>query len=371
MQRLLEVDLLLTILHSLPHGLLVVDREGQLIFANSHAEELFAYPGGALTGQPLEALLPERFRAGHRAFRQAYFAAPEQRAMGEGRDLFGLRRDGTEFPIEIGLNPLSVEDDLLVVAAIVDITRRKEHELRLARAFHTAEEVNRELRQLTYGVSHDLTAPLRSISGFVQILKRKCAELDAGSQELIDRTVAAVVMMQEQLSQLRDNAAVDARSRPFTEVDLNEVMGTVQMALGASIEESGAEIHCDQLPFVLGDRAQLIQLFQNLVGNSIKYQQPGRTPKVRIGFDEFRFSVTDNGIGVPAEDWERVFILFERAHGQPYPGTGIGLSTCRKVVERHGGKIWVETSSTEGTQICFTLEAEKGSQREAKSDHAR
>lgn len=350
-------------------GLLVVEDTGKIVFANAETERLFGYASGELNGQPLDLLLPERFRASHVAFRQAYFRHPEQRAMGEGRDLFGLRKDGSEFPIEIGLRPFGQGEELLVVAAIVDITRRKENERKLARAHQATEEMNRELRQLTYGVSHDLKAPLRSISGFVQILRRKCGDLEPEALELIDRTVAAVILMQEQLSQLRENAAIESSCRPFAPVDLDQVVETVRATLSASIEESGAELICADLPTVTGDRTQLIQLFQNLVGNSIKYQQLSRRPRIEISLEsgpgECKFCVSDNGIGVPRESWERIFNLFERAHGQPYPGTGIGLCTCRKVVEHHGGKIWVDSSSTKGTRICFTLRTGEGVQSEA------
>lgn len=320
---------------------------------NRRAAEMFGYPQRDMIGMQIEQLVPTESRSSHGRMRHQYTAAPTERMMGVGRDLRGRQADGETFPVEIGLTPFEYHGEKLVAAAVVDITSRRMVEMQM-------EEAYSDLQQLTYGVSHDLRAPLRSISGFVQILKSCYSNnLDPDALELIDRTVNAVGDLQHHISQLLSHAAVDAQGGQFEDVDLDEVLERV-MEFKESIHEDVRErVHWSGLHTVSGDRAMLIQLFQNLVGNALKYRHPERKPQIQVSSclegGKVIVRVADNGLGILADDFERIFQVFERAHGKQFQGSGIGLATCRRVVRRLGGDILLESSSEEGSVFRVTL----------------
>lgn len=359
-----------------PNAMLMTDASGRIVLVNRETERLFGYARNELLGQSVEALVPMRFVAGHPRLRSSYTEHPEARRMGAGRDLFGLRRDGSEIPIEIGLNPISTDDGVFVLAAIVDISERIEADrhLRLRaeelarrteeleRANRALEQSNMELQQFAYVASHDLQSPLRSIAGFVQLLERRCgSQLDDQARDWIRRAVDGAQRMNTLIRDLLEYARVDSRARPFVNVDLAEVVTDALTLLDASIVDAGAVVECGPLPTVRGDRAQLVQLMQNLIGNAVKYHGE-RPPRISISArstaEGCAVSVRDNGIGIPAEAREKVFEVFRRLHSaSEYPGTGIGLAVCRRVVHRHEGTISVEAAPDGGCIFTFTLNA--------------
>ena len=350
-----------------PNAMLMTDATGRIVLVNRETERLFGYGRNELLGQSVEALVPMRFVAGHPGLRGSYTEHPEARRMGAGRDLFGLRRDGSEIPIEIGLNPISTDDGVFVLAAIVDISDRIEAERRLRqraeeleRANRALEQSNMELQQFAYVASHDLQSPLRSIAGFVQLLERRRGDqLDEQARDWIRRASDGAQRMNTLIRDLLEYARVDSRARPFVAVDLAAVVSDALTLLDASIADSGAVIECDPLPTVRGDRAQLVQLMQNLIGNAVKYHGE-RPPHISISARHTTegcvVSVRDNGIGIPPEAREKVFEVFRRLHSaSEYPGTGIGLAVCRRVVHRHDGTISVDAAPDGGCIFTFTL----------------
>jgi len=376
------------VVESAPTAMVMTDQHGRILLVNRETERMFGYARQELLGDSVERLVPLRFRSAHPQLRDGYFAQPEVRRMGAGRELYGLRKDGSEVPIEIGLNPIQTDDGLVVLSAIVDIEERKRldaarqenleleervrertaelarHAEDLQRANQALERSNMELREFAYVASHDLQSPLRSISGFVQLLQRRYRDvLDAQALGWIESAVQAAGRMSNLIRDLLEYSHIDSRARPFQPVQLGEVVDDALDMLAASIADARATVVQDALPTVPGDRSQLVQLFQNLIGNAIKYHGP-ELPVVHIrcreNAGELRVSVTDNGIGIPPEQRERVFELFRRLHStQTYPGTGIGLAVARRVVERHGGRIWIEPESAAergpGTTFTFTL----------------
>jgi signal transduction histidine kinase len=240
------------------------------------------------------------------------------------------------------------------------ITRTEE----LAKANETLTNSNIELQQFAYVASHDLQSPLRSISGFVQLLKMEYDEqLDDQAHDYIRRTVQSIVQMQTLIRDLLSYSRVDARSRPFVAVALDDVFHGSVSLLESSIRDSGGQVTCDELPVVLGDVSQLTQLMQNLISNGLKYHGTD-PPHIHVSAEpgikknEWIVSVRDNGIGIEAEYFGRIFEIFKRLHGQKeYPGTGIGLAVCRRVVERHGGAIWVESEPGHGSNFRFSIPA--------------
>jgi two-component system sensor histidine kinase/response regulator len=224
---------------------------------------------------------------------------------------------------------------------------------------------NTELEQLAYVASHDMQEPLRMVASYLQLVaQRYKGQLDADADEFIGYAVDGAKRMQALINDLLAYSRVGTKARPFERTDSAKVVDTALANLRIAIQDSGAQITRGLLPVVAGDPMQLLQLFQNLIGNALKFK---REDPVRIHIaaepdgDNWRFSVSDNGIGIAAEYFERIFVLFQRLHGRAdYPGTGIGLAICKKIVERHGGSITVESQVGVGSTFRFTLPRHAG-----------
>lgn len=356
-----SVGALSALLDALPVALVIVDAEGFIVSVNERAERLFLRDRSNLQQRPVEDLLPERFRGSHPAWRARFAAHPEPRAMGAGRPLWGLRGDGTEFPLEVGLNPIDTPEARFVVAAIVDISER-EQTRRLQQAVEALERSNIELRRFAHVASHDLQTPMRSIASFMQLIKADYSDrVDERGRGWIQRVISSVHHLQQLVHDLLDYSRLDSVTQRHESVDTREVVESALVLLDASIQESGAEVILGDLPVVMGDRSQLLQLFQNLIGNALKYRGD-RKPRVEIGAQVdaqgWQFDVRDNGIGIAARHQARIFEIFQRLHDQSqYPGTGIGLAVCRRIVEAHGGRIWVDSEAGHGSTFRFTLPA--------------
>jgi PAS domain S-box-containing protein len=358
------------LLEAAPDAMVIVTADGNIALVNRQAEILFGYRREELHGQPIEILVPERLRERHVAHRRTYVGQPHARPMGTGIELHARRRDGTEFPVEISLSPLRAAEGLLMTAAIRDVSERKEVERRLREAAAALERQkaelarsNAELEQFAYVASHDLQEPLRMVASYTQLLARRYrGRLDEDADEFIGYAVDGAQRMQQLIQDLLAYSRVGTRGRDPEPVDCAAIVDGTIGDLGAAIAESGATVERGPLPIVNADPTQLRQLFQNLVGNALKYRRPDAAPIVRIDAgregDGWRFTVRDNGIGIAPEYAERVFVIFQRLHTQAeYSGTGIGLAICKKIVERHGGRIWVESEPGAGSAFHFTLPA--------------
>ena len=534
------------LLQSTPDAMLFVGRNARIVLANQQVEKLFGYSNEELVGKDLHVLIPERFRGRHRNNVASYFSDPRTRPMGTRLQIYGLRKDGAEFPADISLSPLEAEGGLLVIAAIrditdrkraereaaegqklrlaqevarigtyewdiqtdvmrwtpemealyglqpggfgktyaewvtlvhpedrpeaeeamrnaiqqgvfetefravwpngtlrwlaargvvfkngdgkprrlvgvniditerrkteealrrslqqgtletefravwpdgtvrwlaargvvfkngdgtprrlvgvnIDITERRKTEEDMARLLSELQRSNKELEQFAYIASHDLQEPLRMIASYVQLLEQKYkGRLDEKADKYIYFAVDGALRMQNLIEALLAYSRVTTRGAPFDPVDTNLVFTHVVVNLSAVIKENHAVVTKDPLPTVRGDEAQLAQLFQNLIGNAIKFRKPDTPPLVHVSAKKARkqwaFSVRDNGIGMEAKYFDRIFQIFQRLHTHAeYPGTGIGLAICKRIVERHGGRIWLESAPGEGTTFFFTL----------------
>jgi signal transduction histidine kinase len=222
---------------------------------------------------------------------------------------------------------------------------------------------NRELEQFAYVASHDLQEPLRMVTSYVQLLERRYKnKLDKDANEFIDFAVDGATRMHSLINDLLTYSRVGTRGKPLEPTDCEAVFDQSVSNLKVAVEESGARVTHDSLPTVMADSSQLEELFQNLIGNAIKFhgEEPPRVHvSVRPDGNQWVFSVRDNGIGIAPEFAERIFIIFQRLHGnEKYPGTGIGLAVCKKIVECHGGRIWVESELGKGATFYFTLPRE-------------
>jgi PAS domain S-box-containing protein len=487
------------ILESAPDAMVIADAQGRIVLVNAETERRFGYQRDELVGQTVEILVPERFRARHPEHRQGYTAHPRPRSMGEGLELYGLRKDNTEFPVEISLSPIETPDGALISTAIRDVTARKkaanalrssEERLRIAveaagmgvwswdvqrdevswsekcqalfglpapegkltsgaviRVIHPddwtrldqsikdtlereapydveyrviwpdssvhwiaskgrarrdpagaavamqgivmditerkdAQEAlkhreelerraadlkrsNEDLQQFAYIAAHDLQEPLRMVASYTQLLARRYkGRLDADAEEFIAFAVDGAHRMQQLIRDLLVYCRVETRGKELCETSSKSALEHALLNLQVAIQECGGTVTQDPLPNVIADGAQITQLFQNLVGNALKYHGT-EPPRVHVsarknGGGEWIFSIRDNGIGIDPQYFEKIFVMFQRLHGrEEFSGTGIGLTVCKKIAERHGGRIWVESEPGRGSTFYFSLQ-EKG-----------
>ncbi len=242
-----------------------------------------------------------------------------------------------------------------------DITERKRAQAVLKAAYDELARSNAELQQFAYVASHDLQEPLRMIGSYTQLLERRYGDrLDRDAREFMNFIVDGATRMKQLIEDLLAYSRVGTRGKELRPVQAQAVLDKVLVNLRAAVESSGAAITHDSLPEVNADDTQLVQLLQNLIGNAIKFRKEEEPPRIRVGVEdaggEWCFSVADNGIGIEPQYFERIFLVFQRLHTRDeYPGTGIGLAICKKVVERHGGRIWVESAPGKGSKFYFTL----------------
>ncbi len=273
-------------------------------------------------------------------------------------------RDGAHRPYLFTGRRVVLNDQVCLIGMGIDIAARKNVERRVIERTEELARSNADLEKFAYVASHDLQEPLRAVASYTELLARRYQDqLDDDGRHFIDRTVAAVGRMQALIHDLLAYSRIGTKGQAVTHTDCAEVVREVLDDLQTSINEAGAAVSYDPLPVVAADRSQLRQLLQNLIGNAIKFR--GQVPaRVRISAERdgeiWQFSVCDNGIGINAEYAERVFVIFQRLHSQrAYPGTGVGLAICKRIVERHGGRIWIAPqTATPGTTVCFTLPAE-------------
>lgn len=370
------------ILSTAADPIIVIDESGIIELANHATSELFGFTQEALIGKNVSILMPEPYRTEHNGYINNYLETNETKIIGVGREVTARRSDGSTFSVALSVSEVAGHGPRRFTGIIHDLTERVEAEQALLHANSTLEarvdsrtselrgllleleRSNRDLEQFAYIASHDLQAPLRNVRQGLDLLNEHLVDtlgsgFDDEANELRTLIAAAVTRMEELIKGLLEFGRVDRhRVAPVATVDLNDVARELQEILRLDIAETNAELIIDDLPVVTGDRVQLRQVLQNLLQNSLKYRADGSHPRVEIQSrsegDDWIITVGDNGIGIDAAQHERIFELFGRGH-EGYEGVGLGLAIAQRIIEGHGGRIWVESTSDQGASFHIAL----------------
>jgi hypothetical protein len=329
--------------------------EGKITFWNAGAQKLYGYAADEAIGRPLTALVPpERFAEERRTLERVLKGERVPDSDTERR-----RKDGSTVEVSRVLSAVTGPDGSVAGAADIarDITVRRKAEKELVRQVADLTRSNADLEDYAKRVAHDLQAPLRMVSAYTRMIARKPQDSEAG--DLLASAEEGMQRMEGLIKHLLDYARIETGPTPAESVDTKGALDHALANLKLAIHESGAKVTFDAMPAVQGDSTQLTEVFQNLIGNALKYKGDAK-PKIHVGAErragEWRFSVRDNGAGIPAEQLRRLFRPLERmARNGIEPGTGLGLAIARKIVERHGGRIWAESEVGRGTTFFFTL----------------
>lgn len=400
------------LMESAPDAIIIVNVRGNIEAINAQTEKLFGYSKQELQGQKLEILMPERYRKTHVGHRNEYLSDPHVRPMGAGLDLFGLHKDGHEIPVEISLSPLKTADGLKTISAIRDISDRKqiEQELRKYREYleelvqertsklHSAnqqlqheinerknaekkilklneeleqrviertaqlETANKELEAFSYSVSHDLRSPLRHMAGFVDLLsKQAAASLDEKAKRYLDIIAESAQHMGHLIDDLLTLSRIGRLEMTKTPVNLKQLVEETIAGEQDNINGRTIEWKISSLPEVSADRSMLRLVFSNLISNAIKFTQTCEHAKIEIGHSskdqhEVIVFIKDNGVGFDMQYAHKLFGVFQRLHRQEeFEGTGIGLANVRRIIHRHGGRTWAESTMGQGATFFFSL----------------
>jgi len=338
------------LLESAPDAIIIMDKDGIIKLVNAQAEKLFEYERENLLSQSINLLIVDNNKGSEVDRGKLFFKLSQTHRL--ILNIHGRKKNGHEFPIEINFSPLQTETESLVSVAIRDISERK--------YIKELERKNKELEQFVYIASHDLQEPLNTITSFISLIEEEHKDkLDKEGSAYIDYIRESANRMAMLITDILEYSRIGRKSQ-FEIMDCNEIVAQVIHDMNATLVETNAKITYGKLPAIRGYPIEIRLLFQNLISNAVKFQKKNVSPDIKISaFEEnefWHFTVKDNGIGIDEKHKDKIFIIFQRLHNlRKYDGTGIGLAHCKKIIELHHGKIWVESVEHEGSTFHFTL----------------
>ncbi|MCU0354793.1 MAG: PAS domain S-box protein [Cytophagales bacterium] len=351
-------------------GIITIDSQGVIEMVNPAASRLFGYTPDELVGENIAMLMPRPDRDNHDRYIHNYHQTGVGRIIGIGREVTGLRKDGTRFPFHLSVSEVNLASRKIFTGIIHDISDLKLAQEKLRRYAAELERSNIELQDFAYVSSHDLQEPLRKIQAFGDRLKARDGDnLSEQGKDYLERMLTASARMQKLISDLLAFSRV-SRQQEFVSVDLNDVVREVLLDLEILIEQTHAEIKAEPLPTIEAEPTQMRQLFQNLIANAIKFRKPDEPPRISVraemrqkqphltatpGDEMVEIFVTDNGIGFDEKYLDRIFNIFQRLEGRKYEGSGIGLAVCRKIAIHHGGSITAKSKPGQGSMFIVSL----------------
>ncbi len=352
-----------------PAALLMVNRDGRILLANSRGLSMFGYAEAELIGQPIELLVPQRFRAGHPAHRDSFFLNPVQRAMGAELELRGVRKDGSEFPVQVSLSPVETAEGQAVICGVMDITDQKKMLEAMRHAKEAAESASRAKSSFLANMSHEIRTPMNGIIGMAHLLSQ--TDLRSHQRDFLTTVDESAHILLRLLNDILDFSKIEAGKLELECVDfrISECVARAAQMLVLRAAEKGLEIACRVAPEIpdhlRGDSGRIQQVLVNLLGNAVKFTEAGEifvnVNVESITADNIRLhiSVSDTGIGIPADKLDQIFRPFEQAESSTtrrFGGTGLGLAISRQLVEMMHGRIWIDSEIGRGSTFHFTAE---------------
>ncbi len=361
-----------SIINTAVDGIITIDSRGLIELLNPSALKIFGYESSEeLLGKNISVLMPEPDRGSHDGYINNYLTTGVKKIIGIGREVTGLRKDGSTFPFTLSVSEMIVDGKKIFNGLIHDITEQKMVEERLRRYAVELQRSNMELQDFAYVSSHDLQEPLRKIQAFGDRLREKERDkLSDQSKDYIDRMLNAASRMQKLINDLLTFSRITSKAQPFEVVNLNTVLQEVLADIEITIERNKAQIEVGELPSIEADPTQMRQLFQNLITNAIKFHKDDVSPVIKIyakniqlkahltatpGDQVVQLYFEDNGIGFDEKYLDKIFNIFQRLDGQKYEGSGIGLAICRKIAVRHGGDIIATSKPGNGATFIVSL----------------
>ncbi len=374
-------ELLRAILATAVEGIITINEDGLIESVNPAAERMFGYQAKELEGENVSVLMPAPWRDEHDEYMAHYLRTGEQKIIGVGRKVRAQKKDGTIFPIDLAVSEVRLRERRLFTGFVRDISEREETEEQLADLARSLAEKNKELETIVYVASHDLRSPLVNIQGFSQELARACRSLQGhlksegaeasnremrrlmseDIQESLDYIQAGVAKMDSLLAGLLQYSRLGRAALRIEPLGMNSLLAGIAQSMDFQIKKAGVVLHISALPDARGDATQINQVFSNLLGNALKYVDPKRRGEIwvtgRVDQGQAIYAVRDNGVGIAQAHQGKVFEIFHRLHPGAGEGEGLGLTIAQRILERHRGRIWVESAPGAGSTFYVSLPA--------------